>query len=213
MTTLTGYYFNVDAERARTVDQARAAFDEIPTKNLERRGPYWVDTRDGTLWRVEHGVPYGGYQPDVHRIVVQGDQVTYLRRPAGKLRTLTDLEGNERANVEAAALAEQERQQRLAQLRKGPQVAITYAQVTGTPPLTLKAAADLIESVGGVVKANGPTLIITVPERCAGFPGLGMAPAFQAADVLHRASRLVAGLLTERKPLPDRHIEPSGNLI
>jgi hypothetical protein len=79
--------------------------------------------------------------------------------------------------------------------------------------MTLKAAADLIDRVGGVIRADGARLIITVPERGGGFPGLGMASVFQAADVLHRASRLVAGLLTERKPIPDRHVDPSGNLI
>jgi hypothetical protein len=188
----------ISTGRAATPASLRAVrkyFAEVSIDDLGRVGDYWVDRATRKLFRRVPGDPLFAERPEdfgVAMFTVTGETIVFLR-PA-EVETIDDLEERE-----AGLERERERQEEaLDEFRhRQRKVCLNWSEVPqgGGEPMSLRAAAEKIASLSGVVERGRTGLRILIPARLTPdqtYPTAGMAEqpergaAAQAAVVLLR---------------------------
>jgi hypothetical protein len=162
----------------------------LDLEKLEVAGRFIVDTESHELWLLATGEPREGRPPEhAFGITAAPDFGIRWYEPAGV--TIDEVVEQDRRSVElakkAAAEAEAERRKR----RKSPPArVITFADLhpkLGPGPLSLRAAVERIENLGGVVTvADGAVFVHGTPgeslKELAAFVHAAEATIVSAAD-------------------------------
>ena len=217
-----------DTLQARHEQRRRAArqrWHEYPRSDIESRGGFLVDRATGHLFeRINHVVFASGHAldnegKDCAGFVDLGGDLMFLRRASGP-STVAELEAQEAAR----ARQQQEREQAHADfIASQPLRTVTLAEFESRPEQvpTLRQAVSQLYDLGGHLEADGPDLLVRVPERLAEDPNAD----YGARQTLPPLVRVIAAgrnvILDElakggKQPLPDRlpdrHVGAAGGL-
>jgi hypothetical protein len=196
---------NVSGARGATdanVKAARRFWSEASAKDFGRVGDLWLDQGSGRLYERMPGDPLLAENPaeiGVSMFLVADGVLVFLVPPGARPTTLTELQD---AEAEDERARQRQADAVVAFRRRQPQTPTNLSELPADGAidrhLSLRAAAERIESLGGEIRRGQFGLLITIPRTLT--PGLD----FDSAPVereMREGAALAAMTLCRAEPL------------